>query len=238
MKTIVFMGAPEKSHLLLTLGRLLTELGQKVLMVDSTTRQTMQAYLPEPEHRWTVSVTEFAHMDVAIGFMAYAQLDYYFQDREGGWPIYDVLLLDTDHSQFMNGQELAKAQTRVWCSSFHRRELLHNVDLLQQLDLAAQPLSFYPLQIPFVPTTLSLDYIQSLYASYPIQWQEPTFQLSEEERDRSAILDNQHHGRIHVRHLSGSYVESVWGMASAWFNLERRSIRAAWKQMRRGDRRG
>lgn len=241
MKTFVFLGAPEKSHLLLILGRLLTEMGKKVLLVDSTTRQTMHAYLPETEHRWSVSVTEFAGMDVAVGFMARDQLDHYFHEWEGEWPNYDVFLLDTDHSQFMSGQELADAQVRVWCNSFHRRELQHNMDLLQRLGLGespVQPLPFYQLLLLFVPTTLPSAYLNSFYAAYPVDWREPSFQIPLVERDVSAILDNQHHGRMHVRHLSGSYAEAVWAMASAWFDLDRRTIRAAWKRMRRGDRRG
>ena len=238
MKTIVFFGTPDKSHLLLILGRLLTDAAQKVLFVHSTTRHTMHAFLPETEHRWSTSITEYAGMDVAIGFMARAQLDYY---REGDSPDYDVLLLDTDHSQFMNRKDLADAEVRVLCSSLDRRELLGNRDLLQQLGLEEsqnQPLTFYQLLLPFVSTTLPRAYLNTFYTVYPVKWLEPSFQIPLVEQDLSASLDNQHHGRIHVRHLSRSYVEAVWAMASTWFGLDRRTIRTAWKQMRRRDRRG
>ena len=65
MKKIVFFGAPDKSHLLLVLGKLLTALERKVLIVDSTLAQSMQGYLPQCGIR--LSLREFEGMDVATG---------------------------------------------------------------------------------------------------------------------------------------------------------------------------
>ena len=241
MKNVVFLGAPEKSHLLLTLGKLLAEAGQKVLLLDSTIAQSLQAYLPVSDERPGTVVTEFAGMDAAVGFITRGQLEHYFRQTEGQWPAYDVLLLDTDHTQFVSGRELPEFTHRVWCSNFHRLVLQKNTELLERLCLAelpAQPLPFFKLLIPFVDTTISPAYIDSLYASHPIRWEEPAFRIPLDERDLSTIMDNQHHGRIDVRKLSGAYIDTVCSMAKTLFDLEKREIRSAWKRMRRGERHG
>ncbi|MBW4081303.1 hypothetical protein HYD27_07865 [Paenibacillus sp. S150] len=241
MKNVIFLGAPEKSHLLLSVGKLVASAGKRVLLVDSSITQSVQAYLPVSDERPGAFVTEFAGIDVAAGFITRGQLEHYFRETEGGWPDYDVLLLDTDHTQFVSGQDLADFTHRVWCSNFNKLTLQKNVELLQRLSLGEsreQPLPFFKLLLPFVETTISPAYIDSLYAGNPIQWQEPPFQISLNEQDLSAILDNQHHTRIAVRHLSRTYVQTVWSLASTLFDLDQRTIRAAWKQMRRRDRHG
>lgn len=65
MKKIVFLGAPDKSHVLLLLGKLLAAMDYKVLVVDSTLAQTTQGYLPQEELR--APLYEFDGVDVAVG---------------------------------------------------------------------------------------------------------------------------------------------------------------------------
>lgn len=61
----MFFGASDKSHLLLVLGKLLTAMERKVLIVDSTLAQSMQGYLPRADFGY--SLREFEGIDVATG---------------------------------------------------------------------------------------------------------------------------------------------------------------------------
>jgi hypothetical protein len=117
MKKIVFFGAPDKSHLLLVLGKLLTALEQKVLIVDSTLAQSMQGYLPQVEFGY--SLREFEGIDVATGLLTSAQLERSVL-QSAGEAAYDVMLLDTDHTEFVKGRDLPGYDKRVWCSNYSR----------------------------------------------------------------------------------------------------------------------
>ncbi|MFC0213869.1 hypothetical protein ACFFK0_15670 [Paenibacillus chartarius] len=240
MKQIVFFGAPDKSHLLLMLGKLLATAGQRVLLVDSTFAQSVQAYLPDSEERPAAFITEFEGMDVAGGFITFHQLDRYLKQTEGKWPQYDVMLLDTDHTEFVQGRELSSFAHRVWCGSFEKLALKKNAELMRRLGLAqsaAKLLPFFKLVYPFVESTMTEGYFDFLYMPDAAQWQEPVFRIPLDDRDVSAMIDNQHHSRIQVKKLSGSYVRTVLSMARTLFDWDRRTVKTAWKRARR-DRRG
>lgn len=240
MKNIVFFGAPDKSHLLLTLGKLLVAAGQKVLLVDSTMAQSVLGYLPLSGERPSAFVTEFEGLDVSAGFITFGQLDRYMKQTEGKWPDYDVMLLDTDHTEFVKGLDLSTFTHCFWCSSLEKLALQKNAELMQRLCLAesaAQPLPFFKLLYPFVQAAITEAYIDSQIASYPIQWLDPVFRIPLDERDISTKIDNQHHSRIDVKKLSGAYIRTVLSMSKQLFNLDERTVKTAWKRVRR-DRRG
>ncbi|MBN2981828.1 hypothetical protein [Cohnella algarum] len=239
MKQVVFFGAPDKSHLLLVLGKLLVAAGQRVLLVDSTVAQSVLGYLPPSDERPGAFVTEYEGLDVAGGFITYGQLDRYLKQTEGGWPHYDVMLLDTDHAEFVKGLELQAFAHRVWCSSFEKLALKKNVELMQRLCLAKsapQPLPFFEMIYPFVHSTITETYLHSHYDNDSVQWQDPVFRIPLDDRDVSVKIDNQHHARIDVRKLSGAYVRTALSMSKTLFEMNGRTVKTAWKRVRRNRR--
>ncbi len=233
MKKVVFFGAPDKSHLLLVLGKLLTALERRVLIVDTTIAQSMQGYLPQLE--FGCSLREFEGIDVATGLLTSAQLKRSLLEAEGE-AAYDVMLLDTDHTEFVKGRELPGYDKRVWCSNFNRMGMQTNANLMQQLCLheaEGQPLTFYKLITPTLPTAIPELYIDSLLPQQAVRWEDTVFRFPLDERDMSVELDNQHHGRIDIRRLSGAYRRTVLDMLQQLFDCDSKAARRAWARSRK-----
>ncbi|MED4599659.1 hypothetical protein P9314_02935 [Paenibacillus validus] len=233
MKKIVFFGAPDKSHLLLVLGKLLTALEQKVLIVDSTLAQSMQGYLPQVEFGY--SLREFEGIDVATGLLTSAQLERSVL-QSAGEAAYDVMLLDTDHTEFVKGRDLPGYDKRVWCSNYSRLGMQINASLMQRLCLheaEGQPLTFYKLITPTLPTAIPESYIDSLLPHQTVRWEETVFRFPLDERNLSVELDNQHHGRIDIRRLSGTYRRTVLDMLQQLFDCDAKTARQAWARSRK-----
>lgn len=228
MKKIVFLGAPDKSHLLLILGKLLAVTGQKVIVVDSTLRQGVQGYMPDSETN--LPIREYDGMDIACGFVTPVQLERYLQGN------YDVLLLDTDHTEFVKGRDLAAYDKRVWCSSYGRLHLQRNAELMQRLCLheaEGRPLSFYKMLTQLVPVSITEAYLDELLDTQHIQWEDAAFRFALDERNTSVELDNQHHSRLDVRRLTGSYRRTVLDMVKHLLEWDERTVQQAWKQLRK-----
>ncbi|WHX49988.1 hypothetical protein QNH46_04775 [Paenibacillus woosongensis] len=232
MKKIVFLGAPDKSHVLLLLGKLLAAMDYKVLVVDSTLAQTTQGYLPQEELR--APLYEFEGVDVACGFILYSQMERYLYQKANGMD-YDVMLLDTDHTEMVKGRELPHYDKRIWCSNFNRLTMQRNVELMQRLCLHEaqnQPVSFYKMMLSVVPLTVTEAYLDSAFAQQTIRWEEAVFRFPLDEHDVSVELENQHHGRIDVKGLSGTYRRTIWEMAQQLFEWDDKTVRRAWKRLR------
>lgn len=233
MKKIVFFGAPDKSHLLLILGKLLTALGQRVLIVDSTLAQTMQGYLPQVD--FDHSLREFEGIDIATGQITGAQLNRSLL-QVGGEAAYDVILIDTDHTELVKGSELSGYDKRVWCSNLNRLSMYRSAELMQRLCLheaAGAPLSFFKLLTPILPLSIPETYVDALLPQQAVRWEETVFRLPLDERDMSVDLDNQHHGRIDIRRLSGAHRRTVQDMLVTLFDCDAKAARRAWTQVRK-----
>lgn len=233
MKKVVFFGAPDKSHLLLVMGKLLTALDRKVLIVDSTLAQYMQGYLPQLD--FGLPLREFEGIDVATGFITSAQLERYLLQANVE-AAYDVMLLDTDHTEFVKGRELPGYDKRVWCSNLNRLNMHKNSELMQRLCLheaEGRPLPFYKLIVPTLPTAIPETYIDSRLPQQVVRWEETVFRFPLDERDVSVDLDNQHHSRIDIRRLSGTYCRTALDMLQHLFDCDVKTARRAWARSRK-----
>ena len=66
MKKIGFIGAYDKTDLIIYIAKILTTLGKKVLVVDTTITQKAKYVVPAIDPTVTY-ITEFEKIDIAIG---------------------------------------------------------------------------------------------------------------------------------------------------------------------------
>ncbi len=230
MKKIVFMGMADKTHALLVLGRLLTALGHKVLLVDSTITQPIRGYLP---HAYATSaVQDFEGMDVAYGYLTPEQLGRGLV-QAGMTPSYDVILVDTDHTEFVFHHDLSQFDKRVWCWDGRRLSLKKNEELMLRLGLqdAESPVTFFEMLAPAIPGHLAAWRVEMRLRH--IQWEETVFRFPLDERDAAADLNNQHHGRIDLRGLTGTYRYTLLTMLEQLGDCDRKAARRAWSIARK-----
>ncbi|WP_214629703.1 hypothetical protein [Paenibacillus agaridevorans] len=230
MKKIVFMGISEKAHALLVLGRLLTVLGHKVLLVDSTIAQSIRGYLP---HAYATSaVLDFEGMDVAYGYLTPDQLERGLA-QAGTLPSYDIMLVDTDHTEFVFRLNLSQCDKRVWCWDGRRLSLEKNEELMLRLGLqdAESPVTFFEMLAPAIPGHLAAWRAEMRMRH--IQWEETVFRFPLDERDVAADLNNQHHGRIDLRGLTGAYRNTLLMMLEQLGDCDRKAARRAWSIARK-----
>ena len=76
MKKVGFIGAYDKIDLIMYIGKVLTSLGKRVLIIDLTINQRARYVVPaiNPTLKY---VTEFEEMDIAVGFKEPEDLNRY-----------------------------------------------------------------------------------------------------------------------------------------------------------------
>lgn len=230
MKKIVFIGVAERTHALLVLGRLLSALGNKVLLVDSTMAQSIRGYLP---NTYTSSaVQDFEGMDVAYGYLTPEQLERGLA-QAGMMPTNDIMLVDTNHTEFVSRDNLLHFDKRVWCWDGRRLSLEKNEELMLRLGLqdAESPVTFFEMLAPAIPGHLAAWRAEMRLRH--IQWEEAVFRFPLDERDAAADLNNQHQGRIDLRGLTGAYRYTLLTMLEQLGDCDRKAARRAWSIARK-----
>ena len=115
MKKIGFIGAYDKTDMILNLSKLLTAMGKNVLVVDSTINQKARYVVPAINP--TISyITSFEDIDVAVGFNNLLDIQRY-TGTNGELP-YDIILIDADTSEKIEEFELEKAEINYFVTSF------------------------------------------------------------------------------------------------------------------------
>ena len=97
MKKIGFIGAYDKTDLIVYVAKILTTLGKKVLVIDSTQNQKARYIIPVINPT-TTYVTEYEEIDIAVGFDRVEDIKRYLGVAENQELEYDVVFVDTDNA--------------------------------------------------------------------------------------------------------------------------------------------
>lgn len=203
MKKIGFIGAYDKTDMLLNIAKILTTLNNKVLVADSTINQKARYIVPAINP--TVSyITSFEDIDVAIGFNSIEEIKNYTGISET-LP-YDVILIDADTVEKIEGFELETAEKNYFVTSFDVYSLKRGMEILNGLKV---PINLT--KVLFAKEVLKEDddYLNFLALGHKVNWEEEKIYIPIENGDFDAIIENQRVQKIKFKKLSIQYKDNL-----------------------------
>ena len=98
MKKIGFIGAYDKTDLIIYISKILTMLNKKVLVIDSTLIQKARYVVPtiNPTKSY---ITDYERIDIAVGFSKMDDIKKYLGVSEIKEMEYDFIMIDVDNAQ-------------------------------------------------------------------------------------------------------------------------------------------
>ena len=94
MKKVAFIGSYDKADMIIYVAKILTNMGSKVLVIDSTVMQKTRYIVPTMK-ALKQYITTFEKVDIAIGFENISQIKEY-KKQTGEEFDYDYVLIDID----------------------------------------------------------------------------------------------------------------------------------------------
>lgn len=205
MKKIGFIGAYDKTDLILYVAKILTVLKRKVLVIDSTINQKARYVVPviNPTLRY---VTDFEDIDIAVGFSNIEDIKNYLGVSKEQELEYDIALVDTDNLQGLKNFELERAKKNYFVTSFDNYSLKKGLEVLCELqDVVSLT------KVLFSKEMLKEedDYLNFLSLGYKIVWNEYRIYFPIENGDLSVIYENQRLAKIKFKKLSIQYKDGL-----------------------------
>lgn len=203
MKIIGFIGAYDKTDLLLNIAKILTTMNNKVLVIDSTIIQRARYVVPSIDP--TISyITSFEDIDVAVGFENIISIQRYMGITTD-LP-YDIILVDCDTAEKIKGFELERANRNYFVTAFDMYSLKRGFEILSNI---AIPLNLT--KVIFTQEILKEDdeYLDYIALGYRVMWDEERVYFPLEITDYEAILENQRVQKIKFRKISTQYKDSL-----------------------------
>lgn len=229
MRKIGFIGAYDKTDMILNIAKILTTMKNRVLIIDSTINQKARYVVPAINP--TVSyITSFEDIDIAVGFNDVESIKRYIGITEE--IPYDVLLVDADTSEKINGFNLDMADKNYFVTSFDIYSLKRGIEILSNLEV---PINLTKVLFAREVLKEEDDYLNFLSVGHKVIWDEERIYYPIENGDLSVISENQRVQKIKFKRLSVQYKDSLSFMAQQILNQNNDSnVRRAMKIIERG----
>lgn len=202
MKKVGFIGAYDKTDLILYIAKVLTGLNKSVLVIDTTTLQKARYIVPciAPSKCY---ITEYEKIDVAVGFNNLNEIKQYMGAEELQ---YDFVFIDIDENECFKEFEMTKANKNYFVTAFDSYSLKKGLEIIGKMDdkVVMKKILFSREMLEEED-----DYLNFLSFYYSVRWEEDKIYFPYENGDNSAIIENQRTAKIRFKNLSDTYKEGL-----------------------------
>ena len=215
MKKIGFVGAYDKTDFIIYIARILVALGNKVMVIDSTTNQKAKYIVPviNPTKEY---VTDFEGIEVAVGFDNFESIKDYLGMPQSAVFDYDYMLIDIDSVRVLE--------------TFGMREA--GLEILSGIRETMNLTKIYFSKNNYEEED---DYFNYLALGYKVQWDEERIYFPLELGDQNVIYENQRVAKIKFKKLSNQYKESLMYIAETLVGeKEVNNLRRVFRQLEKG----
>lgn len=201
MKKIGFIGAYDKTDIILGIAKVLTMANKKVLVLDNTITQKCKYVVPviNPTKSY---VTTYEDIDVAVGFESMEKLRQYLGLQENENIEYDYFIVDTDTFEGLSNFGLQSADKVYFVTAFDSYSLRKGIEILSQLGVPTHVTRIF---FSKDMTREEEEYFDYLSLGIKAIWKEEKIYFPLENGDFTAIMENQRISAIKFKNLSNEY---------------------------------
>ena len=205
MKKIGFIGAYDKTDVILSVAKVLTMAGKRVLVMDNTITQKCKYVVPviNPTKSY---ITTYEEIDVAVGFESIDNLKQYIGLEENEKLEYDYIIVDTDNFTGVTNFGLQGADKVYFVTSFDMYSLKKGVEILTQLGVPTRITRIFYSKFLLREEE---EYFEYLALGTKAIWNEEKIYFILENGDLPAIMENQRISKIKLKNLSNEYKKNI-----------------------------
>lgn len=208
MKKVGFIGATDKTDLIVYIARTLELIGKNVLVVDTTIMQKTRYVVPSisPTRAY---ITDFDNVDYAIGFDSEQDLTRYLGMKDGeklDKTNYDYVLIDIDQEEMIDKFEIDETGKNFYVTSFDIYSIKRGIDLLNSL---SSNLKLSKILMNYNMKKEDEEYLNYLTMDTRVTWNDFTIYVPLVDDNQKQIEDNQRVYKARIKRLIPEYQESI-----------------------------
>lgn len=232
MKTVGFIGAYDKTDLIIYVSRILTAMKKKVLLIDTTTLQKAKYIVPtiSPAKSY---VTTFEDIDIAVGFYDYSSIKEYLGIPENSELEYDYIFIDIDDPEYIENFNIKMAYMNYFVTGLDSYSLKRGLEILSGLqDRLSLKKVIFSKNITFKEE----EYFNFVSLGTKADWKKETIYFPLEQGDEGVIIQNQIAQKIRFRKLSELFKESLLYLANELLEnqQDKTEIKKVFRQLEKG----
>lgn len=205
MKKIGFIGAYDKTDVILGIAKVLAMANKKVLVLDNTITQKCKYVVPiiNPTKSY---ITTYEDIDVAVGFENMDNLKQYLALEENENMDYDFFMIDADTFESVAKFGIHSSDKVYFVTSFDAYSLKKGIEILSQLKVPTHATKiFFSVDM----SQEEQEYFDYLALGLRVIWSEEKIYFPLENGDFPAIMENQRISKIKFGNLSNEYKNNI-----------------------------
>lgn len=204
MEKVGFVGAFDKTDLLIYIAKILTVLGKRVLIADATITQKAKYVVPALNPTLSY-ITEFEEIDIAVGFKNIEGIAEY-TNRTVDTMEYDYILIDVDNVESAVNFKIDKAIQNFFVTSFDTYDIRRGLEILSEFPT---PIKMTKVLFSKEVTKEDDDYLNYLSLGSKAMWEDERIYFPLEMGDKTVIIDNQKVSKIRFENLTSMYKDGM-----------------------------
>ena len=168
MKKYIFIGAYDKTDMLIYIAKILTLMNKKVLIIDTTILKKSRYIVPTMVQEKQY-ITNYEEIDIAIGFESFGEIQRYQEKIVGKVTKYDIVLIDMDRAIAYKQFKITPEDRHYLVTSFDVYNLKRAVQILAHIDKKTVVTRIY---YTSRMTKEEDDYLKYLAKDLKINWNE------------------------------------------------------------------
>lgn len=207
MKKVGFIGATDKTDLIVYVAKVLELMGNKVLVIDTTIMQKTRYVVPSISPTRTY-ITDFDNVDYAIGFDSEQDLARYIglEEEKLEATNYDYILIDIDEEENIENFGIEDKDKCFFVTAFDIYSLNRGIDILNKL---SSNLNFSKILMNYNMKKEDEEYLKYLTMDTKAIWNDFTIYVPILNENQKLIEDNQRVYKARIRRLIPEYQVSI-----------------------------
>ena len=220
METIGFIGAYDKTDLIIYVAKILQSLEKRVMVVDTTITKKTRYVVPVVNPTITY-ITDFEKIDFAVGFKNIEEIKQYLKLEKTEELPYDYILIDVDRKKYLKTFEIEKANKNYFVTAFDNFSLKRGITVLEAIE--------FPIMITKILFSHNLrkeddERLEFLSMECNIKWNDYVIYFDRSYSDVQAIEYNQSMEQITFKSLSNEYKEGLMYLVLDIYSEANKSI--------------
>lgn len=204
MKQVGFVGAFDKTDLIIYIAKILTVLGKRVLIADTTITQKAKYVVPALNPTLSY-ITEFEEIDIAVGFKNVEAIANY-TNRSVDTLEYDYLLLDIDSAESAMNFRIDRSVQNFFVTSFDTYDIRRGIEILGQFQT---PIKMTKVLFSKEVSKEDDEYLNYLSLGAKVMWEDERIYFPLEIGDKTAIINNQKVAKVRFENLTSMYKDGM-----------------------------
>lgn len=214
MKKVGFIGAIDKTNLILSIAKILTIKNKRTLIIDTTIEQKLK-YIVPTVHPTKTYITTWEDIDVAVGFERLEQICEYAGIKQAEEE-YDVILLNVDNAKAIEDMNIYENDVNFFVTAIDLYSIRKGLETFGNIKTN---IKMTKIIFSIIMDDAEDEYINNEAENYRIEWDKYIFFPLILE-DRYAEMANQLIYKIGFKEMSQMYKESLVHLISLMFKEE------------------